>query len=239
MEPTETDNVFMMVKSVDGGQSWFEVDEENRPQISDLEGLGSVMTEDGIIHIVHQISEGVYHHAFAIADHQESKDRWIVDSHLIATHDKPPTQTADVTLRSDGSLVAVFAIGDQLQYSMLDPTVHGAKQKFLIMNTLPVLPIHLSFACPMVLLKLHTKALTVKAGPGSCCLIIPSHHHNFFLPIWEPPKTSILRFFRWFTCRKRKPRLPFSDRTTAFFTLAIRTIEMHGPNLCVSQTVRW
>jgi hypothetical protein len=131
MEPTETDNVFMMVKSVDGGQSWFEVDEENRPQISDLEGLGSVMTEDGIIHIVHQISEGVYHHAFATAEHPESKDRWIVDSHLITTHDEPPTQTADVALRPDGSLVAVFAAGEQLQYSMLEPNGSWSKSKNL------------------------------------------------------------------------------------------------------------
>jgi len=60
MEPTETDNVFMMVKSTDVGQSWFEVDADNRPKVSDLEGLGSVMSKDGVIHIAHQISEGVY-----------------------------------------------------------------------------------------------------------------------------------------------------------------------------------
>jgi hypothetical protein len=121
MEPTETDNVFMMVKSTDGGQSWFEVDAENRPRISDLEGLGTVMSKDGVIHIVHQISEGVYHHAFATSDNAENKDRWVVNSHLIASHEEPPTQTADVTLRPDGSLVAVFAAGDQLQYSILAP----------------------------------------------------------------------------------------------------------------------
>ncbi len=121
MEPTETDNIFMMVKSTDGGISWFEVDAGNRPQISDLEGVGSVMAKDGIIHIVHQISEGVYHHAFATSDHAESKDRWIVDSQLITPHVEPPTQTADITLRPDGSLVAVFAAGDQLQYSILYP----------------------------------------------------------------------------------------------------------------------
>jgi len=131
MEPTETDNVFMMVKSSDGGQSWFEVDANNRPQISDLEGLGSVMSKDGIIHIVHQISEGVYHHAFATSDNPENKDRWIVDSHLISSHEEPPTQTADVTLRPDGSLVALFAAGDQLQYSILEPNGKWSKAAYL------------------------------------------------------------------------------------------------------------
>jgi len=131
MEPTETDNVFMMVKSTDGGQSWFEVDADNRPQISDLEGLGSVMSKDGIIHIAHQISEGVYHHAFATSDHPDSKDRWVVDSRLISSHEEPPTQTADITLRPDGSLVAVFAAGDQLQYSILEPKGEWSKAKYL------------------------------------------------------------------------------------------------------------
>jgi hypothetical protein len=40
MEPTETDNLFMMVKSTDGGNSWYEVDPDNRPQVNDLEGVG-------------------------------------------------------------------------------------------------------------------------------------------------------------------------------------------------------
>ncbi len=121
MEPTETDNVFMMLKSADGGQAWFEVGEGSRPAISDLEGVGSVMSDDGIIHIVHQISEAVYYHAFATSDHSSTKDQWVVDSRLITTHEEPPTQTADITLRPDGSLLAVFAVGNNVQYSILHP----------------------------------------------------------------------------------------------------------------------
>lgn len=121
LEPTETDNIFMMVKSTDGGKSWFETNPENRPQVSDLEGVGSVMDKNGIIHIVHQISEGVYYHAFATSNHAENKDRWIVDSQLITAHEEPPTQVADVALRPDGSLVAAFGVGNRLQYSILKP----------------------------------------------------------------------------------------------------------------------
>jgi hypothetical protein len=131
MEPTETDNVFMMVKSIDGGQTWFEVDADNRPKVSDLEGLGSVMSIDGIIHIAHQISEGVYHHAFATSDHPETKDRWVVDSHLITSHEEPPTQTADIAIRPNGSLVTVFGAGNQLQYSILEPEGEWSKAQFL------------------------------------------------------------------------------------------------------------
>ncbi len=89
------------------------------------------MSNDGIIHIIHQISEGVYHHSFATSDHEESKDRWIVVSRLITSHDKPPTQTADITLRPDGSLVAVFAAGTHLKYSILEPFGKWSKAKFL------------------------------------------------------------------------------------------------------------
>jgi hypothetical protein len=131
MEPTETDNVFMMVKSTDGGHSWFEVDANNRPKVSDLEGLGSVMSKDGVIHIAHQISEGVYHHAFATSDHPETKDRWVVDSRLITSHEEPPTQTADIAIRPDGSLVTVFAAGNQLQYSILEPRGEWSKVQYL------------------------------------------------------------------------------------------------------------
>ncbi len=131
MEPTETDPVFMMVKSTDGGQSWLEADAENRPQIADLEGVGSVMSEDGTIHIVHQISEGVYYHAFATSDHDGNKDRWIVDSHLITPHKKPPTQTADIALRPDGSLIAAFGAGDQLKFSILEPRGKWSKATYL------------------------------------------------------------------------------------------------------------
>ena len=131
MEPTETDNIFMMVKSTDGGQSWFEADAENRPQISDLEGVGSVLSADGIIHIVHEISEAVYHHAFATSGHSEKKDRWILDSHLITSIDEPPTQTADITIRPDGSILTVFASGDMLQYSILESNGKWSKAAYL------------------------------------------------------------------------------------------------------------
>ncbi len=121
MEPTETDNVFMMVKSSDGGQSWFEVAPDNRPQADDLEGVGSILSEDGIIHIVHQTSDAVFYHAFATTDHPGVSDRWVVVDQVIASPEEPPTQVADITLRPDGSLVVLYGAGDRLHISICKP----------------------------------------------------------------------------------------------------------------------
>lgn len=103
MEPTETDNRFMAMRSTDFGASWFEQDGEHRPVADDLEGVASART-GSVIHLLHQVSEEVFYHAFDLASAS-----WVVDSESIATHAEPPTQYADLTARSDGSLVAVFS----------------------------------------------------------------------------------------------------------------------------------
>ena len=107
MEPTETFNSFMMVASDDHGVSWREIDGAGRPSIGDLEGVGSVF-KDGIIHIVHQTSDEVVYHAFATEDSARGADGWIVDSQLIAEPTEPPTQSAAMATRGDGSLVVVY-----------------------------------------------------------------------------------------------------------------------------------
>ncbi len=114
MEPTETDNRFMMLKSTDYGDSWFEVDAENRPAAGDLEGVGAVMSPEGIIHIVHQKGRDVYYHAFATTDNRKFNDHWITNSYLLTDKEKPPVQTADIALRPDGSLVVVYGVGTSL-----------------------------------------------------------------------------------------------------------------------------
>ncbi len=121
MEPTETDNVFMMIKSTDGGDSWYEIDPNNRPREADLEGVGSVISPDGVIHIVHETSHYVYYHAFATSDFGGDADKWIVKDQVITEIEEPPVQTADIALRPDGSIATVYAVGTTLQYSILAP----------------------------------------------------------------------------------------------------------------------
>ena len=113
IEPSETWNRMMMVKSSDGGRSWREVDGTRRPETGDLEGLGSVFV-DGRIHILHQVSEEVLYHAFDTSDRPDAPDRWVVRDEPVAAPPQPPTQVADLAVRADGGIVAVYGYADGL-----------------------------------------------------------------------------------------------------------------------------
>jgi hypothetical protein len=107
MEPSETDNRFMAVKSTDYGLSWKEVDGAGRPAADDLEGVASARM-GATIHLIHQVSEEVFYHAFEMGSPGSGAGRWLIDSESIATPEEPPTQIADVVARSDGSLVTLY-----------------------------------------------------------------------------------------------------------------------------------
>jgi hypothetical protein len=107
MEPSETDNRFMAIKSTDFGQSWRETDAAGRPAADDLESVASVRTGN-TIHLIHQVSREVFYHAFEIGGQGAGPDAWRVGSQSIATPEEPPTQFADVVARSDGSLVTLY-----------------------------------------------------------------------------------------------------------------------------------
>jgi len=117
MEPAETFNVLMTVKSEDGGDSWREVDGENRPETGDLEGFASDF-QDGTIHMLHQIDEGVLYHAFETTDGADAADTWTVVDDTLATPGEPLVQVTTLTARPDGSLVAVYGTPEGIQYSI-------------------------------------------------------------------------------------------------------------------------
>ena len=129
MEPSETDNWFMAVKSTDAGQSWREVDGNNRPTTGDLEGVASTRT-GSVIHIIHQISRKVFYHAFRMDDEVSADGKWLVTDQSIATPDEPPTQFADLVARSDGSLVTLYGGSQRLfMQSRSAQGVWGAPQE--------------------------------------------------------------------------------------------------------------
>ena len=107
MEPTETDNVMMVVTSEDGGATWREVDGAHRPAADDLEGVGTALV-DGTLHVLHQTSERVWHHAFRTSEHPTAPDTWAFTDELVAAPGKPPTQVASLVAHPDGRLVAVY-----------------------------------------------------------------------------------------------------------------------------------
>ena len=114
MEPAETDNLFMMVKSSDGGRTWREVDGAGRPATGDLEAVDARRI-DGAIHIIHQITEAVVHHVFNTDDHASRPDQWAVTDQPVA-HIEAVSQMATLAAPGEAGLATVF-LGDSLYVS--------------------------------------------------------------------------------------------------------------------------
>lgn len=119
MEPAETDNKFMMMKSSDGGRSWQEMDGASRPETGDLESVDSRQVGDRI-HIVHQVTRSVRYHLFRTSDHPTHPDSWELRDE-VAARAEARAQTASMAMRSDGSIVTFF-LGDRLHFVIRDPS---------------------------------------------------------------------------------------------------------------------
>jgi hypothetical protein len=119
MEPAETSNLFMMVKSTDNGRTWREVDAANRPPIRDLEAVDARQVGD-TIHILHEVSRSARYHAFRTSDHRAQPDSWTVRGELVADV-APVAQAAALEVRSDGSVVAFYVGPTRIHYSIRSP----------------------------------------------------------------------------------------------------------------------
>jgi len=116
MEPTETDNLFMMIKSSDNGLTWREVDGANRPVTNDLESVDTRLVGN-TIHIIHQVTHSVRYHAFLTSDHPTHPDTWAVRDELAGSVDAI-AQTSSMVVRSDGSIVAFYLGQEKIHYSI-------------------------------------------------------------------------------------------------------------------------
>ena len=122
MEPAETDNVFMMIKSTDNGVTWREVDGANRPETNDLESVDARQVSD-TIHIIHQVTGSTRYHAFRTSDHPTQPDTWGVRDEVAATASSV-AQAATLAVRSDGSMVT-FYVADTVHYNIRSPQAPG------------------------------------------------------------------------------------------------------------------
>ena len=116
MEPAETDNVFMVIKSTDNGRTWREVDAANRPETNDLESVDTRQVGD-TIHILHQVTSSSRYHAFRTSDHPTHPDTWAVRDE-VAGRAEAIAQTAAFEVRSDGSMVAFYLGQAKIHYSV-------------------------------------------------------------------------------------------------------------------------
>ena len=129
MEPAETSNLFMMVKSTDHGRTWREVDGTNRPPIRDLEAVDARQVGD-TIHILHEVSRSARYHSFRTSDHRPQPDSWAVRGELVADV-APVAQAAALEVRSDGSLVAFYVGPTRIHYSIRSPAGGWTKERVI------------------------------------------------------------------------------------------------------------
>jgi hypothetical protein len=171
MEPAETDNVFMMMKSTDEGRTWREIDAANRPATDDLESVDARLVGD-TIQIVHQVTESVRHHSFRTADHPTRPDTWAVRDEVVATVESI-AQAATLVVRPDTSLVA-FYVGETVRYSIRSPAGQWT----------PTKPIGPNLAGPQAVLGAdHTVPWpdierTARSGTAGSCPMAPSRPVN-------------------------------------------------------------
>jgi hypothetical protein len=115
MEPAETDNLFMMIRSSDSGVTWREMDGANRPETNDLESVDGRQVGD-TIHVIHQVTDSIWYHAFRTSDHPTQPDTWDVRDEPAATVPSV-AQAATLAVRSDGSIVT-FYVADTVHYNI-------------------------------------------------------------------------------------------------------------------------
>jgi len=126
MEPSETDNMMMIVKSTDGGKNWLEVGGAHRPSTGDLEGVSTAFDGKNV-HILHQTSDDVLYHRFRTSAHANA-DTWELSDEVLASPSEPPVQMSDIALRSDGSIVGVYSDLHKVMYKIRSSSGEWGKE---------------------------------------------------------------------------------------------------------------
>lgn len=129
MEPAETSNLFMMIKSTDRGQTWREIDAAHRPPTRDLESVDGRQIGD-TIHIVHQVTRSARYHSFRTSDHPTHPDTWLARGEEIGAV-RSVAQAANLVVRSDSSLVACY-VGETRIHLSVRPSADAWREAAVI-----------------------------------------------------------------------------------------------------------
>ena len=135
MEPAETSNLFMMVKSTDDGLTWREVDGPNRPPTRDLEAVDARQV-GGTIHVLHEVSRSARYHSFRTSDHAARPDTWDVRGELVANV-APVAQAATLEVRADTSVVAFYVGPTKIHYTVRSPSGKWSAEKVIDPDVAP------------------------------------------------------------------------------------------------------
>ncbi len=110
IEPAESQNDPIMIKSTDGGDTWREMDGAGRPTTNDLEGLDVVQVGD-TLHILHQEGSEVVFHRFTMSDHATTDDEWTIIDEAVDTVTTTSDQVCTLAVLADGSIRGFYADG--------------------------------------------------------------------------------------------------------------------------------
>lgn len=111
IEPSETFNRFMVVKSADGGATWAEADGAHRPETNDLEGVDAVQVGD-TLHISHLPNTQVVYHRFRMSAHPTDPDTWEITDERITSGIDQTDQATALAVRTDGTIVVFYRRSD-------------------------------------------------------------------------------------------------------------------------------
>jgi len=109
-EPAESENVMMMVKSTNGGDTWREMDGAGRPVTNDMEGVDMVKVTD-TLHILHQEGAEVVFHRFTMSDHGSTPDEWTIIDEAVDTVTTTADQCCTLAVLADGSIRGFYSDG--------------------------------------------------------------------------------------------------------------------------------
>jgi hypothetical protein len=108
LEPAETDNVFMVIKSADGGRTWKEQDGANRPDTDDLESVDAVLAGDEL-YIAHHGGKSVVLHVFRVSTHPDKPDTYRLTDEPIAGPITYEEQSVALEVLSGGKIRCFYA----------------------------------------------------------------------------------------------------------------------------------
>jgi len=204
MEPAESYNKLMTVKSTDGGQTWQEMDGARRPATGDLEGFASAL-HAGTIHMLHQIDAGVLHHSFRTADHSRTPDAWAVRDDTVATPGAPPVQVRSPpslrgrTAASSGHTAVPIASTTRF----VVPTAPGGRTPRFRAKLGTRCPARKRRSGPVAQCTWPTPAATAPAGTAAFERTAASRPLRTLPPISGRPRPTSVRSSRSCTCPNR------------------------------------
>lgn len=116
-QPGANNNEPEFLKSTDGGDTWSLVDTAGSPAQNDLESI-DVFQNGDTLHVLLEDGGDVTYHTFRTSDHSTNPDTWDIIDESVATSVGYIDQACGLTVRSDGTVVALYNSSSGVAYNI-------------------------------------------------------------------------------------------------------------------------